>query len=394
MHYFIFPTADSWISSGSSNVTGESFRDQNFGQDEILELKKEYFNNSFDYETRVLINFAGSGFNEISKSVIDGDIPHASTGLTKYYLRLYEAEGNKELSSDYELQAFALSQSWDEGTGKFTNNPKITNGCSWENRSFSPGGNPISWSRVHSDGSDVRLHGGNIMTGSGYEASQSFSYQSPDIEMDVTSIVDNWLVQSASNNGFLLRFSSSLAHTNGIITQDSAGLTGSFGHLKFFSRNTHTIYSPKLEVRWDDHIACSGSNTGSLTPLTMSGASDNYLYMIGLRDSYKETEKVKFRVGARKRYIQKTFTNSVQTHTGSFIVEGSGSYSIVDLATGETIIPFSSYTSMSCDSTSNYFIQWMNTFEPDRAYKIIYKLKYDDNQEQIIDNNFEFKVKR
>ena len=160
MHYFIFPTADSWISSGSSNVTGESFRDQNFGQDEILELKKEYFNNSFDYETRVLINFAGSSFNEISKSVIDGDIPHASTGLTKYYLRLYEAEGNKELSSDYELQAFALSQSWDEGTGKFTNNPKITNGCSWENRSFSPGGNPISWSRVHSDGSDVRLHGG------------------------------------------------------------------------------------------------------------------------------------------------------------------------------------------------------------------------------------------
>ena len=49
---------------------------------------------------------------------------------------------------------------------------------------------------------------------------------------------------------------------------------------------------------------------------------------------------------------------------------------------------------MSCDTTSNYFIQWMNTFEPDRAYKIIYRLKYDDGQEQIVDNNFEFKVKR
>ena len=56
MHYFIFPSADSWISSGSSNVTGESFRDQNFGQDQILELKKEYFNNSFDYE---LFNMLG-----------------------------------------------------------------------------------------------------------------------------------------------------------------------------------------------------------------------------------------------------------------------------------------------------------------------------------------------
>ena len=146
-----------------------------------------------------------------------------------------------------------------------------------------------------------------------------------------------------------------------------------------------------MEVRWNDS---DYTNTSSLAELTSSGEVDNYLYMIGLKDSYKETEKVKFRVGARKRYIQKTFSNSVQTHTGSFITEGSGSYSILDIATGETIIPFSAYTSMSCDSTSNYFIQWMNTFEPDRVYKIIYKLKYDDGQEQIIDNNFEFKVKR
>ena len=39
MHYFIYPTADSWISSGSSHITDESFRGQNFGQDEILEYK-------------------------------------------------------------------------------------------------------------------------------------------------------------------------------------------------------------------------------------------------------------------------------------------------------------------------------------------------------------------
>ena len=64
------------------------------------------------------------------------------------------------------------------------------------------------------------------------------------------------------------------------------------------------------------------------------------------------------------------------------------------MATNETIIPFSDYTKLSCDSTSPYFIQWMNTFQTDRMYKIIYKLKYDDNQEVIFDNNFEFKVTR
>ncbi len=55
MHHFIFPTQDTWVSSGSSNVTGESFKDQNFGRDQILEVKKEFFNNSFDHQTRALV---------------------------------------------------------------------------------------------------------------------------------------------------------------------------------------------------------------------------------------------------------------------------------------------------------------------------------------------------
>ena len=49
---------------------------------------------------------------------------------------------------------------------------------------------------------------------------------------------------------------------------------------------------------------------------------------------------------------------------------------------------------MSCDSTSNYFIQYLNGFYPDRVYKIIYKLKQNDGQEIIHDNEFEFIVRR
>ena len=113
-----------------------------------------------------------------------------------------------------------------------------------------------------------------------------------------------------------------------------------------------------------------------------------------IKESYRETERVKFRVGARKRYIQKSFSTSLQTISGSYIAESSGSYSILDVATGETMVPFSAYTSMSCDSKSNYFIQWLDGFAPDRAYKILYKIKYDDGQEQIYDNDFEFIVTR
>ena len=43
MHYFIFPTKDTFISSGSNtSTTGDSERDQNFGQDSILEINPSF----------------------------------------------------------------------------------------------------------------------------------------------------------------------------------------------------------------------------------------------------------------------------------------------------------------------------------------------------------------
>ena len=113
MHHFIYSTADAWISSGSSTITGESWRDQNFGQDEILELKKVFYNDSFDHATRMMVTFKGTEFTEMSKSIVSKQITDP-----KFYLRLYEAEGNEELSTTYKLAAFPLSQSLDEGEGK------------------------------------------------------------------------------------------------------------------------------------------------------------------------------------------------------------------------------------------------------------------------------------
>ena len=372
MHHFIFPNQDTWISSGSSKIDGESFKDQNFGRDQILEVKKEFFNNSFDHQTRALVNFSGTEFTELSKSVSDGTI----SSDAKYYLRLFEAEGNAEMTEEYKLAIQPISQSWVEGTGKFGDDPKNTNGCSFDNRSNPIGGTAVPWATP----------GVTVLSVS--SSTQTFSNQSPDVNVEVTNMVNMWLQGQEENYGMLVRFSGS---------QETDSET--FGHLKFFSRNTHTIFSPQLEVRWDDHLPCTGSNTGSLNELTMSGLADNFLYMKGLRESYKVGERVKFRVGARKRYIQKTFTNSVQTVTGSFITEGSGSYAIKDVATDEFIVPFEDnqdvvYTKLSCDTNSNYFIQYLDGFYPDRVYKILLKLKYDDGQEQIFDDNFEFIVKR
>ena len=36
----------------------------------------------------------------------------------------------------------------------------------------------------------------------------------------------------------------------------------------------------------------------------------------------------------------------------------------------------------------------MNGLYPDRTYKVLIKVKYDDGQERIYDNDFEFKLVR
>ena len=382
MHHFIYATKDAWISSGSNaGTTGISEKDQNYGKDQILELKKNFYNDSFDYPTRVLIDFSGTEFNEMSKSIVDGTITNP-----KFYLRLYEAEGTTELTTTrYTLDFKPISQSWQEGSGKFGDNPKVTNGVSWENRNNPMGSTALSWSNA--DGTPSP--GGNVLNVS--SSTQAFRNQSPDIEVDITDMTKSWLSGSSqdggfSNYGLLARFSGS--------TETDTKATG---HLKFFSTETHTIYAPRLEVKWDDVNQCTGDNTGSMNQITSSGLVDNYVYPIGLKDSYHKDEKGKFRFGLRKRYIQKTFSESVQTITGSYIPAGSGSYSIVDLATGETVVPFkdiddNSYTSLGCDGQYNYFNQWLSGFETNRYYKILIKVKYDDKQEIIYDDDFEFKI--
>ena len=385
MHYSIFPTKAAWISSGSNLTTGVTQRDQNFGQDEILELKKFYYDNSLNYFTRILIHF---DITEISKSMLssaDGTIPVPDSNdqtSASVFLKLYEAEGNQELSTEYTLQAFPIVHSWDEGVGKFGDEPKVKNGVSWQYRNNKPGASATAW--ANNSGSNNDTGSVTYRSASIGIAEQEFSYQSADINMDITNMFGQWYSGSTANRrnyGLLLRFSGS-HETNEEI----------FGQLKFFSNNTNTIYSPKLEVRWDD--AQGKAFIPQLTALTMSGVADNYLYMKGLREYYKENEKVRFWVGSRKRYIQKTFSTSVQTTSGSWFTPLSSSYAIKDVATDEYIVPFSPHTTMSVGATGNYFDQWLNGFHPDRVYKIIYKLKYNDGQEQIFDNNFEFKIKR
>ena len=376
MHYFEFATKDTTLYEESQSL--------NSGLDEILEVRKDKnADGSVIYVSRALIKF---DLTYISQSVVDGLISNPT-----YYLNLYDAN-SQGLNISQTLYAYPVSQSWDVGSGRQDSNPIIEDGASWRYRDN--GTTETQWSSVYTGS------GGTWYSGSdgqySLEASQSFTHEAADVRMDVTGIVNNWIYSGSSyaNEGFMLKRSGSIGNSDSSLPE---GDTTHYGRFVFFSRDTHTIYQPKLEVVWDD----STWATGSLSALSSDNLEDMVLYMRGLRPEYKEKSKVKFRVIGRERYPEKSYSTSGYSTgytTAKYLPSGSTYYQIKDAYTEEIIVPFGSGSVVSCDSTGNYFNFWMDGLQSERFYRIEYKVVSGsgtaDETVEFYDEKHTFKVVR
>ena len=114
-----------------------------------------------------------------------------------------------------------------------------------------------------------------------------------------------------------------------------------------------------------------------------------------LKKYYAEGEKAKIRIYANQRYPQKQYTTQ-SYYTQNFYLPSSSYYEIRDAHTDEIILPFNTTGSkISCDGTSSCFNLWMDSFQPERFYRVVIKTETDGgNNVQIFDNNYYFKVTR
>ena len=375
MNYFIFPDIDTTLyqATGSSNT----------GLDEILEISKTMSSAGGNIKvSRILIKF---DLSDIEKSINNGTI----SSDRKFYLNMYDAN-SQNLSTSQSLFAYPISQSWQEGQGTFSDDPITTEGASWEFRDGQT--QSTRWS------STVSASGGTWFTE--VYSSQSFEYETDDMRMDVTPIVNKWLDGTYANEGFIVKRSGSLGNTD---TNTDEGSQDRLGDFKFFSRQTHTIYPPKLEVEWYD----TKWSTGSLEPLESSELEDLIVYMKSLRPEYKEKSKVKFRLCGRGRYPTKSYSNTsseylTQKYLPSGSIEqigGTGAYySVRDVQTEDVIIPYGTGSLISCDSTGNFFNLWMNGLQSERYYKFEFKVVSgsgtDEETVQYFEDDFIFKVVR
>ena len=392
MYYFEYPKIDATIYEGS--VTSSI----NTGLDQILEINKNMNSAGTTIDvSRVLIQF---DYSYISSSVQSGIIPSDA----KYYLNLYDAS-SEELAVEQTLFAYMISGSWNGGTGTKDRDPALSDGASWKYRDNDT--TKTEWVR----GSTTQ--GGTWYTSSlnsGYNVSASVDlvYETKDIRMDVTSLVKNHIYSGSTfpNYGFILKRENVPTSQSLHSIFDPTLATGSAehdtshqGNLKFFSRETNTIFPPKLEVEWDD----SSWNTGSLSALSSTDLDRLKIYFQNLKPEYKEKSKVKFRVVGRELYPTRGFDTTPAALTVKYLPSGSRTlqqgayYSVKDAETEDVIIPFSTGSIISCDSTSNYFNLWMDGFQPERRYRFEIKVVSGSGADQtsmIYDDDFTFKVVR
>lgn len=358
----------------------QSIPDGNTGIDEILEIGKR-----LDVEGSSLLK---------SRAVVKFNMNDVSAALSKYnktvddckfVLQLYTSHA-KNLPAEYTIYSKLLGENWINGTG-FESNP-TTNGVSW----YYPMSASAFWisgsQNIQIGSSSLYISGtgagGNYLyrSGSGDTSglitSESFSYQTTDLNIDVTDSVRIWLSGSDGyqipNNGFLLQFSDTDETDNSVT-----------GYIRYFSRETHTIYVPRLTMYWDN----STFTTGSLTPIN----TDSYVTYTQVKPSYKDTEIAKIRIYGRDKYPQKSPTNLFPIQTVKHLPTTTY-YTVLDAATDETIIPYDDiYTKISCDSTSNFIYLDLNGFMPERYYRLELKV-VNGIEEQYITDQIYFKVVR
>ena len=239
-YYFLFPEKDTTIYSHPYRT------DLNTGKVETLSLTTERGNDdSSYYPSRILLKFKDSELKhvfteEINKSNFSTD------------LKLYATDYSQNLPISQVMELYPLVDEWNNGSQRYIDHPYysgiIGDGATWKYKDN--GTSQTDWSSIVEGTStssyiddDNPTGGATWYYGDGFESTQSISIVNDfDLNFDVSSqihkisrslFLNTPLPEGINNNGFVIK------------RQHDTTLTGSNqGTIKYFSSDTHTIFSP------------------------------------------------------------------------------------------------------------------------------------------------------
>ena len=389
--YKIFPEQDATIYSAYPIL--------NSGLDAILQISNQNPATSASAEVaRSLVQFDQDGIENIIDNFV-GNMNFSSS------LKLFIANANG-ITMNSNIECYAISGSWNNGTGQFLNSPQTTNGCSWDFRfstgserwADNEGSSTLNAYVTCSYSGSTTAGGGTWYTGSQDDtliisSSQNFNTRTTkDIDLNVTDIVKIWYSSSNAvggtytsieNNGFILKWTdaSNPASNSDIEFNQNLSVTPLF---KNFSVDTNTIYPPCLEMKWDDQSFI----TGSLPPIQ---TTDLFVALDSNQGVFYSESINRFRLNVRPEFPDRIYSTQSVNTVNHYLNENS-LYAIKDLDTNEFVVDFDpQFTKISCDSTSNYFDVYMNGLEPERYYQILIQTTISGST-IVKDEKYYFKV--
>jgi hypothetical protein len=371
--YKLFPYKDTSLYS--------MYPSMNTGIDPINQISNLNFAlDSNPSVARSLINFDTNEIQNTLNNKVNGNWD----AILKSYIAT--AQGIVE---DSILEIFPVYDSWNQGTGTYLDQPITSDGAAWNSPILGGGApwniggpslgytssyNPIyapqgggSWYASSSDG--------NIT----YPITQSFGPRTEkDLNVVVTSIVDDWYSGSLNNNGFIIKWENAAEFNTSKQVQPV---------MQYYTVDTNTIYPPELEIRWDDSTWNTGSST--ITELFQPNAFIELAENPGI--FYSESIN-RFRLNCRPKYPARVWATSSLYTKQYYLPSGSAWYAIKDLDTDEYVVDFdANYTRISADVSSSYFDVYMNGLEPERYYKILIQVN-SEGSTTVYDDNYYFKI--
>ena len=301
--------------------------------------------------TASIAGTTGNTFNYTSASITQTFTGGAEATIApcKANLKLFLATA-QNLSTTYSIDAYAVSQSWTMGTGQYAQVPESQNGVNWTYTG--PAYNSPLWANT---GSSYNTN---------FAGSQSFDYMSnKDLNMDVTEIINGWFSGSVLGGVNIPNYGIVVKHPTNVEQS-----TSSFVDLKFFSVDTHTIYPPTIEFKWEDsNYYPQGTNYVLNDQITITLANNP--------GQFKRNQIYKVRTAVRYTYPPRTFSTS-SAYLNSLYLDNDTCWALQDVKTEEMIVDFDEkYTRLSADSVSNYFTLYTSGLEVNRFYRILIRTK-------------------
>lgn len=324
MRTYLNPTKDTSIYQKYPTI--------NTGLDEILEigkLKKDSDTNYVSSSVRILMNF------DLSTS-------SAYPANAKYYLNLYLANA-VNVDRGQTIEVYPVNAQWDEGSGYFYPiSQQSTKAATWQKAKTN-----TNWS----------ISGSSFVT-----TTSSFAEltQVPirDISIDVTNIMASIVAGTNPTtwNGIVLKYPTADENNSEIVS-----------NIKFFSRDTSTIFAPTLEIVWNNQTFV----TGSLKPIPSSKLS---ILPKNLKQSYVQGEVDKIYLVVRDQFPDKRF-DAVQRYKNTYYLPTSSYFRIRDEVSDVEIHSFDQYSAINCDTSGSYISLDTTGLQANRFYVLDLKVQ-------------------